>query len=135
MGVQSTVSGLKRLPDLAKLSEGFLVEMLGGVAQAAVFGGNADGITVANPCPYVVRGTITWDADVNATGDNTFLVPPGGSVSLDFQDIDVADDTDPVVSVEFEPVAPTGAAGATAASALANAGTDDVYVVVNVIES
>lgn len=123
-------------PDPNKAAEGALVYSADGTGQTWKGVTDYDSATIVNCSDCYIRGTYTYNPDVTANGDQTFIIPPGGAYAVTFQDVNVADDEDAIAGIDFDALDVSGlAAGATIASGATVKTGEEWLVVVNAVES
>ena len=136
MSVFASAGVKPTLPDPNKSSEGNLVYSAAGAAQTWNAITAYDGATVTNCSDCVIRGAFIFDPAVTTSGDQSFLIAPGGSYAVDFQDVDVANDTDAIIGITFDAVDVSALVdGALLASAATQKLGTDWLLVVNAVES
>lgn len=137
MAVSSNMSTPTIIPAASprKGTSGFVVELDAAAPQAVNFKTPVDGVSVTNSSAFPVRATVTFNAGITPSGDNTFIVPPNGSAAIDLHDEDFAGTgIDSIDGVELVVVALGGPNTVTNAAALVAAvGRATVYL--NAVES
>lgn len=125
-------------PDPNKASEGALVFDNDGTNGTQTWTGvtEYDSATVINCSDCYIRGTFAYNADVVASGDQTFMIPPGGAYAVSFQDVNVADDEDAIAGIAFDPIDISALAVGSTIGSAATVKTGEAWmVIVNAVES